>query len=251
MSEATPNDQTSLTVPRRFRGPSSSGNGGWTSGAVAELLLDHVGLGPLGTAVEVTLRRPPPLDAAMPVVADDGRLRIEHEGATVAEARVVEDQLEPVDPVPLEEAQVASASYAGHRAHPFPGCFACGTGREEGDGLRIFPGPVPGVLPRVAAPWTPGSSSGDVTTPVTWAALDCVGGWSSDLENRPMVLGRMTVVLDAWPQEGEDHVVIGELRSVEGRKALTAATLYDADERVVARARHVWIQVDPRDFGAD
>jgi len=27
---------TTLTVPARFRGPPSSGNGGWTSGALAE-----------------------------------------------------------------------------------------------------------------------------------------------------------------------------------------------------------------------
>ena len=30
----------------------------------------------------------------------------------------------------------------GRVDHPFPRCFACGPDRDEGDGLRIFPGPV-------------------------------------------------------------------------------------------------------------
>ena len=57
------------------------------------------------------------------------------------------------------------ASFVGLTSHPFPTCFACGTGRAEGDGLRIFPGRVadatdtPGEQPRprVAATWTPDS----------------------------------------------------------------------------------------------
>lgn len=50
----------SLTVARRFNGPSSSGNGG----VVAGMLADHL---PAGASVEVTLRRPPPLDEPMRV----------------------------------------------------------------------------------------------------------------------------------------------------------------------------------------
>ena len=64
-------------------------------------------------------------------------------------------EVEPVDP---DAAAAAAASYPGHTFHPFPTCFACGTAREEGDGLRIFPGPVgdgPRRRDRVAATWTP------------------------------------------------------------------------------------------------
>jgi hypothetical protein len=42
--------------------------------------------------------------------------------------------------------------------------------------------------------------------------------------------------------------VVGGARGSEGRKTFTAATLYDADGRVVAAAEHVWIAVDPADF---
>jgi hypothetical protein len=48
---------------------------------------------------------------------------------------------------------------------------------------------------------------------------------------------------------GEEHVVIGAARGQEGRKTFTAATLYDADARVVAVAEHVWVTVDPAAFG--
>ena len=47
---------------------------------------------------------------------------------------------------------------------------------------------------------------------------------------------------------GEEHVVVGPARGREGRKPFTAATLYDADGRVVATAEHIWITVDPAAF---
>ena len=47
---------------------------------------------------------------------------------------------------------------------------------------------------------------------------------------------------------GEEHVVVGQDRGHDGRKTFTAATLYDADGRVVAIAEHVWVAVDPADF---
>ncbi|HEX4470654.1 MAG TPA: hypothetical protein VH085_01695, partial [Nocardioides sp.] len=84
--------------------------------------------------------------------------------------------------------------------------------------------------------------------PVTWAALDCVGGWAGDLEERLMVLARMTARVDSLPAIGEEHVVVGMGRGREGRKTFTSSTLYDAQGRVVASAEHLWIAVDPAAF---
>ncbi|MFN8196536.1 MAG: hypothetical protein U0R80_19885 [Nocardioidaceae bacterium] len=246
---------TTLRVPARFRGPASSGNGGWTAGALAGLVS---GTGEYGAAladaapVEVTLRRPPPLDTDLEILARDGTLVAGDDQGPVAEARAVDRSLLAVAPVPAHEAAAAEASYAGLRGHPFPTCFACGTGRDPGDGLRVFPGPVgPG---RVAATWTPdgsvaGAEAGLADLAVTWAALDCTGGWSSDLEERPMVLGRMTARVDRLPAVGDLHVVVGEALGTDGRKTFTASTLYDAAGDPLARAEHVWIAVDPRTFG--
>ena len=247
---------TDITIATRFRGPAKSGNGGFTAGSLAE----HVPSETAIPTIEVTLRRPPPLEVAMTVeqvATEDGPRTVLAHGAPVAEARVVELDLEPVDQVTPETAEAAMAGYPGLRVHPFAGCFACGPERAEGDGLRIFPGPVGDDL--VASLWTPHPSLAEssdlvdegvarVGVGTTWAALDCIGGWSEDLEGRPMVLGRMTARVDALPVVGERHVVVGRRLRADGRKTFTASTLYDADGRVVATAGHVWIAVDPDAF---
>ena len=87
-----------------------------------------------------------------------------------------------------------------------------------------------------------------VSLPVTWAAVDCVGGWAAGLHDRPMVLGRMTTQVDDLPVVGEQHVVVGRRLGAAGRRTFTAATLYDDSGRVVARAEHVWVTVDPALF---
>ena len=253
----------SLIVPARFCGPPSSGNGGWTAGALAGVVEgspeDHAGS---CRVVEVSLRRPPPRDTSLPLAWEDGTASLHHESRPVASAHVSPEEVTEVAPVGLDEAVEASATYPGLRFHPFPTCFVCGTGREEGDGLRIFPGRVsPGADGgnRVAAPWTPDPSLredfhsyGDehprASLAATWGALDCAGGWAGDMEERLMVLARMRARVDTLPVVGEPHVVVGEARGQEGRKTFTATTLYDADGRVVGTAEHLWIAVDPADF---
>ncbi len=255
---------TALIVPRRFCGPPDSGNGGWTAGALAALddadaPDDHCGSWP---PIEVSLRQPPPLDTPLDVTAEAGVTTASCGGAPIATAPRVDRVLAEVEPVDPDAAAAASSSYPGHTFHPFPTCFACGTAREEADGLRIFPGPVTPAADgavRVGAVWTPHPSTGEdfhtyvddvprASLPVTWAALDCTGGWAADLEERPMVLGRMTAEIDALPAIGEEHVVVGQMLGEDGRKSFTATTLYDADGRIVGRARHTWIAVDPAAF---
>jgi hypothetical protein len=198
---------------------------------------------------------------------DDGGVRATYDGTTVLAARCVHDEIPDVPPVDPDDARAAMASYAGLTSHPFPSCFSCGTARRPGDGLRIFPGRVADtpslddtpVRPRVAATWTPDPSVAEdyhsyvddqprASVPVTWAALDCVGGWAGDLEARLMVLARMTARLDALPAIGEEHVLVGMGRGGEGRKTWTSSTMYDSDGRVVASAEHLWIAVDPAAF---
>ena len=252
-----------LIVPSRYRGPRSSGNGGWTAGALAAMVDhdvpdDHAARWP---PIAVSLRQPPPLDTPMQVTDDDSVTVASLGGEAVARAEVLHEAPMPVEPVPADEARAAMASYPGLRRHPFPACFSCGTEREEGDGLRIFPGPVsaPGDATRVAATWTPHPSLFEdwhayhddhprASLPVAWAALDCVGGWAGDLNERMMVLARITARVHTLPLIGQEHVVVGEARGTEGRKTWTASTLYDADGQVLAVAEHLWIAVDAGAF---
>lgn len=254
-----------LLIPRRFHGPPRSGNGGYTCGALAALLPDercpdeHDRAWP---TIEVSLRRPPPLDSAVPTREQDGWTVAADGEGVVAQARVVEDDPSPVEAVDLPTALAAEAAYVGLDRHPFAGCVVCGPDRDEGDGLRIFTGPVAGTRPgdpRVAGTWAPhpslaedfhayGEAIRDASLAATWAAIDCPGGWAGGYPDTVMVLARMTARVDALPHIGERHVVVGEPRGREGRKSFTAATLYDADGRQVATAEHLWIEVDPASF---
>ena len=108
-----------------------------------------------------------PATGATTGATDDGGVAATYDGRPVLTARCSHDPVTDVEPVRAEEARAAAPSFAGLRSHPFPTCFSCGTGRAEGDGLRIFPGrvgdaidePGEGPRPRVAATWTPDASA--------------------------------------------------------------------------------------------
>ena len=252
-----------VIVPARYNGPPRSGNGGYVCGLLAhELRADHtVPREHDEVAVRVSLRQPPPLDVPLQVTREvPGTAALTFGGAMIAHAEVVPADIPPAAPVAYDVAAAASVRYPGNTSHPFPTCFACGTDRA--DGLRIFPGPVaptPDGRTVVAAPWTPAADicadfheydepHQRACLAATWAALDCIGGWAGDLGERLMVLGRMTAVVDDLPLVGEPHVVMGESRGQEGRRTFTASTLYDPDGRIVGRAEHVWVAVDPETF---
>ena len=245
-------------MPRRFCGPPNSGNGGWTSGALAALV-DHDcpdDRSESWPAIEVTLHAPPPLDEPMTVTVERD-LTVATGASKVASAKVVEGPLIPVESVSAEEARAAEAAYGGHVSHGFPTCFVCGTDRAEGDGLRIFPGPT--ADGRTASRWTPHPSLSEdwhtyvdshrrAALAVTWSVLDCPGGWAAGFGERLMVLGRMTARVDALPEVGEPHVVVGERRDRQGRKTLTATSLYDADGRLLGTSEQVWVDVESGRF---
>ncbi|NDL58197.1 hypothetical protein F7O44_14055 [Phytoactinopolyspora sp. XMNu-373] len=222
-----------LTIGRRFRGPSTSGNGGYVASLVA------AGLGV--DVATVTLRIPPPLDVELRVLDGPEGLLLVDGDTTVAEGvPAAEAELEAVAPVPADDAREASASYPGLQRHPFPECFVCGTERAPGDGMRLFPGRLGDG--RTACVWT---VEPDVAKDprFVWAALDCPGGWSAPIEGRPMVLGRMTARVADVPEAGEKCVVMGLLIGSEGRKTWTATTAYGADGRELGRAHSTWIRV--------
>ncbi|MGB8649184.1 MAG: hypothetical protein WCD35_00845 [Mycobacteriales bacterium] len=210
-----------MRIERRFCGPPDSGNGGVTAGMLAAYVDAAV--------VEVTLRKPPPLETELRVA--DGAL---YDGdVLVAQALPGSVDLTPPAPVDVARAAEAEKRFAGLVAHPFPTCFVCSPTRE--DGLRITAGPVGDGV--VAATWTPV----DEDPVMVWAALDCPGGWSCDLPGRPMVLGRMACRTDALPAPGERQVVMGWHLGSEGRKVRTGSALYDASGRVLAVAAATWI----------
>ena len=240
-----------LVIPSRFRGPDGSGNGGYVCGRIAAYAD-----GP----VAVTLRRPPPLATPMTVEpGDDGSLRVRQGGTLVAEATSPPGVLAVEVPAPVSLADAClAAGRARYFTDPlFPECFVCGTSRQPGDGLRIFPGPVPGRT-LWAAPWTPDSSvaglDGRVRPEVAWAALDCPSGIAAAEHNSlgpdtAILLGRMTASVAALPAAGGRCRVLAWPDGGGGRKLFAGSALLGPGGEVLAVARAVWITV-PRPVAA-
>lgn len=229
-----------VVIPWRFRGPPSSGNGGWTSGHLAQLVEG----GAQGGAVSVRLRTPPPLDTELSVsYADDGTVEL-YDGTTLVAQAFPAEPLTGEDvppPVSYDDAVAAGASYEGLSDHPFPTCYVCGTERDPADALCLRTGAVAGREPLRAAAWTPT----EVTPEEVWAALDCPGGWASGIAGRPMVLGTMTAQVSTLPDVGGRYVVLAWPRGGSGRKYLSSTAVVDEAGEVLARADAVWIAVDP------
>jgi len=236
---------STITIEGRFHGPPDSGNGGYACGLVA---------GQVSGQVTVALRSPPPLDTPMTIAEPDAEGVVAvHAGATlVATAtpgRVTHDA--PPAEVDLSAAEDATTRYWGfHNDHIFPTCWVCGPERDDGDGLRIFPGAVPGApAGLVAAPWTPAEELDDGTGGVApahvWAALDCPSYFG--LADAPVaVLGSLAATQHAPFALGEPHVVLGwSAGQRQGRRIPAASAILTGDGRLVASAAATWVQLPP------
>ena len=228
-----------VTIERRYCGPPESGNGGYVAG----LLAGRVQPTSTRPAVTVRLSSPPPLERPLTVGGYGALVLLQDRSTTIATAcpAAALDGTFP-EAVDLETARAAQAGFPGLDSHPFPSCFVCGTDRPAPDGLGIYPGPLSDGSGRFAASWTPTESS----VPHLWGALDCPGGWSSGLDERPMVLGTMTLqTLAVLPPVGAPTVVVAAPRGTQGRKFHCASALYAVDGRLLARAEATWLAIDP------
>ena len=183
----------------------------------------------------------------------EGSLRVHHDRALIAEATSspAPPALEIPGPVSMAEARAAAGRAQYFQDPVFPDCFVCGMSRRPGDGLRIFPGPVPG-RGLWAAPWTPEPSvsgpDGRVWPEVAWAALDCPSGIAAAEgaglgPGTVVVLGRMSASLRALPAPGDQCRVIAWPGGRDGRKVTAGSALLGPGGEVLAVATAVWITV--------
>ena len=230
-----------VTIPSQFNGPPGSGHGGYVAGAFADLV---------GAAAEVTLRSPPPLDRAMTVTRENSHVFVHDREKLIGEVRTSELKLDvPECPSP-DEVDGAVFRFNEFKKDDFHKCFACGAGREEGDGLRLLTGPIEGSEV-VAAHWTPHQSFADehgiVPPRILWSALDCPGVWSIIRDSGViMLLGRLTAKVEADLPVGTKCTVIGWPIEQRGRKALAGTAIYDQAGRLCGFAKAVWIDVGKR-----
>ena len=224
-----------VVIDPRFNGPPTSGHGGYSAGCAAAQLD--------APAIEVTLRRPPPLGVPLTVGREGDGVALHDGDELIAEARPVELNVEGPPPVDPGVAAAASARFEWQDDHPFPTCFGCGPDRDPSDALCLFTGPVGDG--RFAVPWTPPAWSGEGTVDplFVWAALDCPS--SAPVHptlSAPIVLGRFSVALEGPVEVGAPHVIQSWLEHMERRKYQTAVALWTAGGERRAIARAVWIE---------
>jgi hypothetical protein len=228
-----------VRINRRFQGPPRSGNGGYTCGLTAR--------GLQGTTA-VRLKAPPPLETELRLESDAQQAQLFNDKSLIAEARLAELDLSPPEPPSYEQAIRASESFLGFKQHQFPSCFVCGPQRSAGDGLRVFPGPVPGGQ-TIAAPWVPDPSlvgpSGYVEREYLWSVLDCPSGFAlvPVPDGLGIVLGELctSVVRDVSP--GEACLVFAWSIGINGRKRFSGSAICNAKGEFVAKARATWIEI--------
>ncbi len=235
-----------IVIDRQFRGPPNSGNGGYVCGVLARGLE-----GP----VTAMIRAPIPLDTPLTFEAgDDGNRMLGDDGALIGQGASTRQLIADPPVIPtLAAARAASAGYYGHLNRVHPPCFTCSNERDEGDGLRVFPGQLDGADKGVlACTWTPHASFADadgvIAPEVVWAALDCPGffAWIEKEGRHGALLGTMTGEILALPKAGEEYVVVAWPLLREGRKETAGVALIDAEGRLMAKAHQVWIMMVPR-----
>ena len=95
----------------------------------------------------------------------------------------------------------------------------------------------------VADATLPHDGAGALAPEIVWAALDCPSYtpeiWSSD---RPSLLAGLAAEILAPVRLGEPVVAVGWPLETEGRKHRSATALLDADGRLLACARALWIR---------
>jgi len=227
---------SAIIVKGRFCGAPNTASGGYIAG----LLGRH-----LEGTVRVSLDGPIPVDRPLGIERlADGAVILTDGTATLAQAATATLQLEPPVPVSYNEAEWAAERYLGFTEHAFPGCFVCGPAREWGDGLAIYPGPIPGRH-LVAAPWAPDPTlfdkRGAVRPEFVWAALDCPAGFAllEAFGRRTIVLRQLTASLLRPLPVGARWIVMGWPFAAEGGNLLGASAIFSETGELHALASAV------------
>lgn len=237
-----------IVVPRQFRGPPFTANGGYICGLLA---------GAVGGRGVAMLRAGVPLDTAVSLTPGEGEgvLLVNAEGAVLGSARPADDsQIPNPPPAPptLEEARAfgAASPFATRSLHR--GCFSCCVERDAGEGLGVFVGQIEGApAGHCAGVWTPhanfADADGNIPDEVTWGALDCSGSMAWWIKSGSPVglLGTMAGEVLRKPKAGESYVVVAWAREVEGRKHFAGVALFDGAGEVMARSGQIWIGRPP------
>ncbi len=232
-----------LVIDRRYSGPRLTGNGGYVGGMLAGRLVADP-----RESVEITYRAPTPLEIPLDIERQgNDRLTLKHGDTLICEARRAPLDIDPppfdVDWSRAEEVWREGGSPEGSS---FYECLVCGRGRPEGDGLRVWGGPVNGgglSWSLYHAHAAHADAQGHIAPEFVWGTLDCPGAWAAQDPGdwRAALTGRLTVSVIAPPRAGERCIVIGWRIGEDGRKLYSGTALYTESGRLCAKALQTWI----------
>jgi hypothetical protein len=230
-----------LTIDRKFHSWEGVAHGGYVAGHLARQA---------GPSCEVTLRQTVPFDTQMRLSEDGrGRVTLGADGTVLVRADPAPVHVEVPAPVTFAEASATAWKHASIPLHPTPTCFCCGYDRDEGDGLRIWPGSLAGRK-TVAAAWIPHPSfageDGDLAIQYVWAALDCPSFWGI-VQSLPAMPNVVTIRLAGSVmgpvRVNEPHVVLGWPIEHRGRRMIGGSAIFGPDGTLLAASRVTWLEV--------
>jgi hypothetical protein len=233
-----------LVISSRFAGPPTIGHGGYVAGLFFNG--EREGL-------QVTLRRPAPLDRPLTLTCSGLRTELRDGTAVIADAEAAVLDLDVPEPPTIQASRAAETGspsrYNDRGVHPT--CFGCGLHRTDDEGLRIAAGPVEvGGIAQVAAAWTPrpthaeAGTNGVVRPHIVAAALDCPGAFAYTAHGeRAGLLGGFVLAQYAPVLVEEQHVVTGWRVGVEGRKLFAGTALFSSGGALLAAAKATWFPV--------
>ncbi len=233
----------SVTISGKFNGPPTSANGGYASGLLASVF------GP-DAAVEARLMMPPPLEKPLTLELSEAEAKLTDGEKLVGIAKqVVLDLAVPT----LPETVHFGTGPIGPGGTPvestdFTTCFVCGVDRAPKDGLCLYSRMIDNAPGLVGDTWELhkglAGPDGTVNPLYIWAALDCPGYFAC-AAGKPALLGQLTTeIITPLKAEGT-ATVIGWDMGTDGRKYHCGTAVFDADGVLVAKAKGLWISIDP------
>ena len=256
-----------VSLPRKFRGPPNSGNGGVAAGlfaCVGDATLDDA-----TKRLNVRLHRPIPLLADLDLQTKSDPDHPERVSVTVADddgtvlSGWVSSISDPVMPAQTVDDLASLATLTDAQRHrfdhyqpqptpnweDFAGCFVCGP--DAPDGLRLRPRPVTDEISwldwRPEAHWHDGHGLG--TMPAI-AALDCTSAigmheWEFMNPGESTLLGTYDADIIARPPspDPDGFRIITRPRDRNGRKILADIGLFSSTGEPYIMGRATWIVV--------
>ena len=218
------------------------GFGGYVAGLLAA---------ELGVPVKVNFLRPAPLGIELSIEHDlAGEATLLEGNIALAVARPHKTSDEHPAPPAWEEAVQASEAYVAMTDNEYPNCFGCGPAMPDGEGMRVFPGPIKGH-DLVAAAWSPSDAfagaNGALLPVYVWSALDCPGGRARRqfLSSEPAVTAYLAVQQEAPILAGRPHVVTGWPIRQDGRKSFVGMAIFARGGDLCAVGEALWITASP------